>query len=67
MNPDIISSLLWEDEPASDDGDTVWEDEDHFELTDEDCEVMERMGWEPEDLPSYPNQDRYRRYLTKKQ
>jgi hypothetical protein len=66
MSHDIRGSLLWDAEPALEDEDTSCADDEEFDVTDEDCEVMESMGWEPHDLPSYQDQDRYRRYLIKK-
>ena len=67
MSPDIRGSLLWDDEPALEDEDASWDDDEEFDVTDEDCEVMESMGWEPDDLPSDRDKDRYRQHLIKKQ
>jgi hypothetical protein len=67
MSRDIRGSLLWDDESALEDEDTSWDDDQEFDVTDEDCEVMESVGWEPDDLPSDRDKDRYRQYLTKKQ
>ena len=66
MSQDIRGSLLWDDEPAFEDEDTSWDDDEEFDVTDEDCEVKS-VGWEPDDLPSDRDKDRYRQYLTKKQ
>jgi len=52
MSQDIRGSLLWDDEPAFEDEDPSWDDDEEFDMTDEDCEVMESVGWEPDDLPS---------------
>jgi hypothetical protein len=52
MSQDIRGSLLWDDESALEDEDTSWDDDEEFDVTDEDCEVMESVGWEPDDLPS---------------
>ena len=62
MNRDIRGSLLWDDDPALE-----WDDNEDFDLIEEDCEVMQSMGWQLDDLPSDRDKDRYRQYLTKKQ
>jgi hypothetical protein len=67
MRQDIEGSLLWDDEPGLEDEDSIWEGDEDFDLTEEDFQVMASIGWEPNDLPSDRDQDRYRRYLTKKQ
>jgi hypothetical protein len=36
-------------------------------VTDDDCEVMESIGWKPDDLSLDRDKDCYRQYLTKKQ
>jgi hypothetical protein len=67
MRQDIEGSLLWDDEPGLEDEDSTGEGDEDFDLTEEDFQVMASIGWEPNDLPSDRDQDRYRRYLTKKQ
>ena len=67
MRQDIEGSLLWDDEPGFEDEDSTWEGDEDFDLTEEDLQVMASIGWEPNDLPSDRDQDRYRQYLTKKQ
>ncbi len=49
MGQDIRGSLLWDDEPALEDEDKSWDDDEGFGVTDEDCEVIEYMGCEPDD------------------
>ena len=44
MSQDIRGSLLWDDEPAFEDEDPSWDDDEEFDMTDEDCEVMEIRG-----------------------
>ena len=66
MNRDIRGSLLWDNDSALEDEDTSWNDDEDFDLTEEDCEVMQSMGWQLDDLPSDRDKDRYRQYLTKK-
>jgi len=44
MSQDIRGSLLWDDESALEDEDTSWDDDEEFDVTDEDCEVMEIRG-----------------------
>ena len=66
MNRDIRGSLLWDDDPALEDDEASWDDDEDFGLTEEDCEVMHSMGWQLDDLPSDRDKDRYRQYLTKK-
>jgi hypothetical protein len=67
MSQDTRGGLLWDDEPGLEDKDSTWEHDRDFDLTEEDFQVMNSMGWEPNDLPSDRAQDRYRQYLTKKQ
>jgi hypothetical protein len=50
MNQDIRGSLLWDDELALEDEDTSWDDDEDFDLTEEDCEVMQSMGWQLDDF-----------------
>jgi hypothetical protein len=44
MSQDIRGSLLWDDEPGFEDEDPSWDDDEEFDVTDEDCEVMEIRG-----------------------
>jgi len=67
MRQDIEGKLLWDDGPGWKDADSGWEGDEYFDLTEEDFQVMASIGWEPNDLPSDRDQDRYRQYLTKKQ
>jgi hypothetical protein len=55
MRQDIEGKLLWDDGSGLEDADSGWENDEDFDLTEDDCELMDSIGWEPTDLLSDHN------------